>query len=357
MAKKMVREDSKRSQKKSSAKATDPFSKTKKLKKNDSEKLPNEEQEDKAMPIVEAVHKPAKRQVAADDKGNVELGSMVCEDSKPSHKKRPAKATDSFSKIKKFKKNDPERLENEEQEALSFQYNLFKDKDKTMPTVKAVHKRAKQQAAAADKCSVELGSPMEQLDWFFSAFQDATRTKLSSLELQEIPENSMVELSNTMDHNIQNLTKHVKTIFGSSWEEVLCEGNLVEGNAEPGCPAILIICSSAVRCVEILRGLKTLTTKCHAAKLFAKHIKIEEQVSILKERVNIAGGTPSRIKKLIEIDALKLSRLSVLMLDMHKDAKGLTLFNVPQVSNEFWELYKAHFHQQVMLSKVRICLY
>lgn len=285
---------------------------------------------------------------------------MVRKDSKHSHKKRSAKATNPFSKIKKFKKNKPQRLQNgeEEEAALSTQHKLFKDKDKTRPTVKAGHKPAKQQvAAAADKGNVELGSSREQLDWFISAFQAATGTQLSSLELQEIPENSMLELSNTMDHNIQNLMKHVKAIFGPSWEEVLCEGNVVEGNVEPGCPALLIISSSAIRCVEILRGMKTLTTKCHAAKLFAKHIKIEEQVSILKERVNIAGGTPSRIKKLIEIDALKLSRLSVLMLDMHKDAKGLTLFDVPQVSNEFWELYKAHFHQQVMLSKLQICLY
>lgn len=285
---------------------------------------------------------------------------MVRKDSKHSHKKRSAKATNPFSKIKKFKKNKPQRLQNgeEEEAAPSTQHKLFKDKDKTRPTVKAGHKPAKQQvAAAADKGNVELGSSREQLDWFISAFQAATGTQLSSLELQEIPENSMLELSNTMDHNIQNLMKHVKAIFGPSWEEVLCEGNVVEGNVEAGCPALLIISSSAIRCVEILRGMKTLTTKCHAAKLFAKHIKIEEQVSILKDRVNIAGGTPSRIKKLIEIDALKLSRLSVLMLDMHKDAKGLTLFDVPQVSNEFWELYKAHFHQQVMLSKLQICLY
>lgn len=225
---------------------------------------------------------------------------MVRKDSKHSHKKRSAKATNPFSKIKKFKKNKPQRLQNgeEEEATLSTQHKLFKDKDKTRPTVKAGHKPAKQQvAAAADKGNVELGSSREQLDWFISAFQAATGTQLSSLELQEIPENSMLELSNTMDHNIQNLMKHVKAIFGPSWEEVLCEGNVVEGNVEPGCPALLIISSSAIRCVEILRGMKTLTTKCHAAKLFAKHIKIEEQVSILKDRVNIAGGTPSRMQR------------------------------------------------------------
>uniref|UniRef100_A0A0D6R0X0 DEAD/DEAH box helicase domain-containing protein n=1 Tax=Araucaria cunninghamii TaxID=56994 RepID=A0A0D6R0X0_ARACU len=167
----------------------------------------------------------------------------------------------------------------------------------------------------------------------------------------------MLELSNNVDHSIQNLAKHVKAIFGSSWKDVLCEGNILEGNVAPGSPAILIISSSAVRCVEVLRGLRELTTNCHAAKLFAKHIKMEEQVSMLKGRVNIAGGTPSRIKNLIDIEALGISRLSVLVLDMHKDAKGQTLFTLPQVSNQFWELYRTHFHKQVILGKLRLCLY
>ncbi|KAF9610756.1 hypothetical protein IFM89_024612 [Coptis chinensis] len=41
-------------------------------------------------------------------------------------------------------------------------------------------------------------------------------------------------------------------------------------------------------------------------------------VSMLKSRVNIASGTPSRIKKLIDVDALGLSRLSVIVMDMHR---------------------------------------
>ncbi|KAF9595135.1 hypothetical protein IFM89_037235 [Coptis chinensis] len=43
-----------------------------------------------------------------------------------------------------------------------------------------------------------------------------------------------------------------------------------------------------------LRGLRPLTVDCCAAKLFAKHMKVEDQVSMLKSRVNIASGTPSR---------------------------------------------------------------
>ena len=55
------------------------------------------------------------------------------------------------------------------------------------------------------------------------------------------------------------------------------------------------------------------------------------QVSLLKKRVNIGSGTPSRIKKLIDIEALGLSRLDMIVLDMHADVKGFSLFTLPQV--------------------------
>ena len=38
-----------------------------------------------------------------------------------------------------------------------------------------------------------------------------------------------------------------------------------------------------------------------------------------------------RIKKLIDTEALGLSRLQVLLLDMHPDMKGYSLFTLPQV--------------------------
>ncbi|KMZ58838.1 hypothetical protein ZOSMA_730G00040, partial [Zostera marina] len=84
-------------------------------------------------------------------------------------------------------------------------------------------------------------------------------------------------------------------------------------------------------------------------------------ITLLKSRVNIVTGTPSRIKKLIEIDALSLSRLSLVVIDLQRDAKGYSLFTLPQVSNEFWELYKSHFHGKLSQGSndlnLRICFY
>lgn len=39
----------------------------------------------------------------------------------------------------------------------------------------------------------------------------------------------------------------------------------------------------------------------------------------------------SRIKKLIDMDAMILSRLTLVVLDMHRDAKGYTLLTLKQI--------------------------
>ncbi|KAK1319308.1 hypothetical protein QJS10_CPB04g01417 [Acorus calamus] len=167
----------------------------------------------------------------------------------------------------------------------------------------------------------------------------SNEVRLSPLEMEAFKEACMVEISKSLPQDVANISIHMKAIFGNSWKEVLCEGTLSEGKIDAGSPALFVISASALRSLELLRGLKSLTGECRAAKLFAKHLKVEEQVSLLKNRVNIACGTPNRINKLIDIDALKLSRSSVIVLDLEKDSKGYSLLTLPQVKQEFWELY------------------
>ena len=45
--------------------------------------------------------------------------------------------------------------------------------------------------------------------------------------------------------------------------------------------SVLVLCSSAVRCVEVIRALKA-TLRCTVAKLFAKHLKLAAQLEELK---------------------------------------------------------------------------
>ncbi|KAL2323812.1 hypothetical protein Fmac_022870 [Flemingia macrophylla] len=202
-----------------------------------------------------------------------------------------------------------------------------------------------------DEASTESHS--EQL----SFLQSAMGIQLSSLELESVKDRGILEVPEDADSDIQILGKSIKAAFGASWKEVLCEGQLMEDKVNAGSPAVLILTSSALRCIHLLRGFRSMTKQCHAAKLFSKHMKLEEQIALLKKRVNIASGTPSRIKKLIDTEALSLSRLQVLVLDIHPDVKGYSLFTLPQVRDEFWDLFKNYFYQSMIQGDLRICLY
>ncbi|XP_076881319.1 uncharacterized protein LOC143529393 [Bidens hawaiensis] len=197
-----------------------------------------------------------------------------------------------------------------------------------------------------------LTIPSQQLQFFIQQYQSANGIQLSSLELESFTDSCIVKLSESVPQDMNNLSQHMKASFGSSWKQALC------GKAcDPGSPTLLTISLSALRSLQLFRALKPFTKECPAAKLFAKHLKIEEQVACLKNHVNAACGTPSRIKKLIDMEALGLSRLSVVVFDMHTDVKGYSLFNIPQIRDEFWELYTTHFHQRLLNGSLRICLY
>ncbi|CAA0818648.1 Unknown protein [Striga hermonthica] len=235
-------------------------------------------------------------------------------------------------------------------------------KSRKSKTQNSVEKKSEDEITVGgrtDGDAVQRATASQQLSFFINQFQSANSVQLSSLELESLKETCIVELSQDTSQNISGkLEEHVKVSFGSSWKEVLCGKHLQEGKIQPGSPAVLVISSSALRSLELLRELRSLTKECHAAKLFSKHMKIEEQVvSILKNRVNIASGTPSRIKKLINMEALGMSRLALIVLDMYTDVKGYSLFTLPQIRDEFWDLYKSYLHKKLLEGDLRLCLY
>jgi protein CMS1 len=67
-------------------------------------------------------------------------------------------------------------------------------------------------------------------------------------------------------------------------------------------PAIVIVTHSAIRATDLVRGLKEFDKAAKIGKLFAKHLKVEDQARFLGERpIHIAVGTPHRIKELIDL--------------------------------------------------------
>ncbi|KAG2520601.1 hypothetical protein JM18_007029 [Phytophthora kernoviae] len=115
-----------------------------------------------------------------------------------------------------------------------------------------------------------------------------------------------------------------------------------KGKRRDKSPYFLILSSSALRAVEILKYLTSF--KCRVAKLFAKHMKISEQTDQLARTFcPIAVGTPGRVKKLLEMDALSLKHTTHVIFDMEKDKKQMTILELKDTASEMVDLLQFHF--------------
>lgn len=94
---------------------------------------------------------------------------------------------------------------------------------------------------------------------------------------------------------------------------------------------VLIVCSAALRCLELIKELKSVPN-LKVAKLFAKHMKIQDQIRALKKSpFLLAVGTPARILKILEQDedAIPLKKLEYLIIDgSFKNKKEMTIYDL-----------------------------
>ena len=102
-----------------------------------------------------------------------------------------------------------------------------------------------------------------------------------------------------------------------------------------GCPLVVIITISAVRATDIVSSISK-QFHCKIAKLFAKHIKIQQQIDyLLSQEYPIAIGTPNRLNKLIELGALSLSKSRIVLIDTYTDKKDFSVMTLPLVCDDF----------------------
>ena len=66
-----------------------------------------------------------------------------------------------------------------------------------------------------------------------------------------------------------------------------------------GAPTILILSPAATGCLPFINSIKTANKKWKIGKLFAKHIKLAEQIKLLEKPLSIGVGTPSRVGQLV----------------------------------------------------------
>ena len=114
-----------------------------------------------------------------------------------------------------------------------------------------------------------------------------------------------------------------------------------------GHPLIVIVTMSAIRATEIVASISN-KLNCKIAKLFAKHIKIQEQIEYLNRDVYpIAIGTPHRLHKLLELGALSLTKTRIIILDTQVDMKQFSLFTLPGVKEDFALLMEKYVAEEM----------
>jgi protein CMS1 len=84
----------------------------------------------------------------------------------------------------------------------------------------------------------------------------------------------------------------------------LLHARLLQKTKSSGAPTLLFLTGAALRVADVTRVLKNKTLQgekgATVAKLFAKHIKLEEHVGLLKTtKIGTAVGTPGRVGKLL----------------------------------------------------------
>jgi len=201
-----------------------------------------------------------------------------------------------------------------------------------------------------------VASPSEQAEEFWRLFVSSQKSKLSSLEQDECLTDehfcSTSEFSG--EHTTEGTAAFVKSIV-PNWKERFSTSGSSE---EYGQPLLLVICSSALRCLDVIRALREVSPEAKVAKLFAKHLKLEEQEKWLRRIVKIGVGTPRRVSDLINKGALSLESCEHLILDAsHKDVKNYTLLSNAAMRTEFMDFYYKHCHSRVLAGKFKLCMW
>ncbi|QUC19847.1 uncharacterized protein UV8b_04088 [Ustilaginoidea virens] len=143
---------------------------------------------------------------------------------------------------------------------------------------------------------------------------------LSPVELSDltVPANSIQDSTAFQeDRTLKNLPAFLARFSGG-------EEGLAKAPKKKASPHTLIVAGAGLRAADVVRAVRKFSTEeSTVAKLFAKHIKVEEQITFLKNRkTGIGVGTPARLNELIDIGALSLDHLERVVVDAsHVDQK------------------------------------
>ncbi|XP_037832191.1 protein CMSS1 isoform X2 [Kryptolebias marmoratus] len=254
---------------------------------------------------------------------------------KPEKRKR---GTEQSDKAKKKKKDGGQK------KGLISQQKETKDQESDKPKKKRKKKKTITDVLATS--APKPGCPADLQDLLTRYFSD----KRSVIEQEELQLQDSCFLSgNDLTHSLSSYLKQVCP----KWAK------LQKQHTEKSSAAVLIVCSSALRTIELIKQLTAFKGEAKAVKLFAKHIKIEEQVKLLQKGVTHIGvGTPGRIGALIEREGLSLQSLRYLILDWNwRDQKLRRMVDIPEIKLDLMKLLESVILTACKEHKVKIGLF
>ena len=113
-----------------------------------------------------------------------------------------------------------------------------------------------------------------------------------------------------------------------------------------------MLCGSAKRAVDLIREAKKLGAP--VAKLFAKHMKIEEQVEGLEWPHPIGVGTPGRVNKLFATG--HLGTPAVVVIDMLPNVKKMTMLDIADTRKDLFELFETYLLPGLRKGTIKVCI-
>ncbi|XP_051259809.1 protein CMSS1 isoform X1 [Dicentrarchus labrax] len=260
---------------------------------------------------------------------------------KPSTQTQPEKrkrVTENTLKAKKKKKND-------QKECIIPQKKETEDEKSTKPK----KKRKKKKKTITDVLSSSEPKPgcSADLQNLVTQYFSDKRSVIEQEELKLL--DSCFLSSNDLTHTLSSYLKQVCP----KWAKIQKQ------HTEMSSVVLLIVCSSALRTIELIKQLTAFKGGAKAIKLFAKHIKIEEQVKLLQKGVTHIGvGTPGRINALIEKEGLNLKALRYMVLDWNwRDQKLRRMVDIPEVKLDFMKLLESGVLNGCKEDKVKIGLF
>ncbi|DAZ95719.1 TPA: hypothetical protein N0F65_007125 [Lagenidium giganteum] len=224
----------------------------------------------------------------------------------------------------------------------------------------AVSKKQKTEGADKPKKQNEKGIHKMKTTELFNivnaAYVKHRGGQLTTLELAEgIKESHIYNPGNLGKHNVESLERYVCHMF-PAWKKDF-HGKGVKGIKYDKSPLLIIVCPSAIRATELIKPLHKFKG-CRLVKLFAKHMKVEEQAELLAKQFSaIAVGTPARIKKHLEMGSLSLEHTRYVMIDVQKDKKNMTVLDLKDTAKEVVDMLQYYVCKRLNEDKLKLVLF